>query len=95
MLSKAFVLIETERGKAREINRLLRRFKEIMSTDLVTNPYDIIALVEGRTEKQLEDFVSQELRSIDGITRMVFCEVVPAVSQTMSQRGVSRSPRLL
>jgi DNA-binding Lrp family transcriptional regulator len=77
MLTKAFVLIETEMGRAKEINGLLRRFEEIMSTDLVTNPYDIIAIVGGRTEKELEDFVSRKLRPIDGIVRTVLCEAVP------------------
>jgi hypothetical protein len=51
MLTKAFVLIETEMGRAKEINGLLRRFEEIMSTDLVTNPYDIIAIVGEERRK--------------------------------------------
>jgi DNA-binding Lrp family transcriptional regulator len=90
MQPKAFVLIETERGKAKEINRLLRSFREIMSTDLVTNPYDIIAIVGGRTEKELEDFASRKLRSIDGIIRAVLCEAVP-----LTRQGGSRNPLVL
>jgi DNA-binding Lrp family transcriptional regulator len=90
MQSKAFVLIETEMGKAKEINRLLRSFEEIMSTDLVTNPYDIIAIIGGRTEREIEDFASRKLRSIDGITRTVLCEAVPQARQ-----GGPRSPLVL
>jgi DNA-binding Lrp family transcriptional regulator len=90
MLSKAFVLIETEMGKAKEINGLLRGLKEIVSTDLVTNPYDIIAIIGGGTEKELEDFVSRKLQSIDGITRTVLCEAVPLAGQ-----GGARSPLVL
>jgi DNA-binding Lrp family transcriptional regulator len=90
MLSKAFVLIETEMGKAKEINGLLRGLKGIVSTDLVTNPYDIIAIIGGGTEKELEDFVSRKLQSIDGITRTVLCEAVPLAGQ-----GGARSPLVL
>ena len=90
MQSKAFVLIETEMGKAKEINGLLRSFKEIMSTDLVTNPYDIIAIIGGRTKEELEEFVSRRLQSIDGVTRTVLCEAVPRARQVGS-----RNPMLL
>ena len=48
MAAKAFVLIETDVGKTKDVVTALQnqKVKEIKSVDLVTGPYDIIAVVE-------------------------------------------------
>lgn len=74
---RAFVLIETDKGKAAYIDGLLRHFKEVVSTDLVTNPYDIIVVINAKTEEQLQKFMNDKLRTIVGITRTVLCEAAP------------------
>jgi hypothetical protein len=64
------------------------RFKEIVSTDMVTRPYDIIAVIGGLTEEQLQEFMNDKLRSIIGITRTVLCEAAPLMVQAGGPRDL-------
>jgi DNA-binding Lrp family transcriptional regulator len=45
--AKAFVLIETEVGKTKEVVSALGKLKGVLSVDTVTGPYDIIAVLQG------------------------------------------------
>ena len=47
MATKAYVLIETAVGKTREVVAYLKQLPGVRSADVVTGPYDIIAIVEG------------------------------------------------
>ena len=73
MVSKAFVLIETERGKSKEVNAVLKHVEGIISADNVTPPYDIIAIAEGDSFNDISDMVSSRIHSIAGVIRAVTC----------------------
>ena len=53
MAAKAFILIETAVGRNKEVVALLSKLGGVRSVDMVTGPYDIIAVVEGKTESNL------------------------------------------
>jgi len=76
MAAKAFVLIETAVGRSKEVVVALRELKGITSVDTVTGPYDIIAIIEGRTLNDIGDIVTQEIHPIAGISRTVTCLVI-------------------
>ena len=46
MAAKAFVLIETEVGKTKDVIAALQKLKGVVSVDTVTGPYDIIAILQ-------------------------------------------------
>ena len=75
MTAKAFVLIETEVGKTKEVVAALQnqKAKEIKSVDLVTGPYDIIAVVEHDDFNAIGSLVTENVHPIPGIKRTVTC----------------------
>lgn len=77
MAAKAFILIETEVGKSKEILTALRklqgRLEGVKSVDTVTGPYDIIAVIERETLNDVGDLVTGKIHPIAGISRTVTC----------------------
>ena len=72
-MPKAFILIETMVGRTREIADAMDKIEGVKSVDLVTGPYDIIAVVEAETLNQIGDIVTQIIHPIGGISRTVTC----------------------
>ena len=73
MATKAYVLIETAVGKTREVASALQGLEGITSVDLVTGPYDLIAVVEAADLGSIGDMVTQRVHTIGGIQRTVTC----------------------
>jgi DNA-binding Lrp family transcriptional regulator len=75
MPAKAFVLIETEVGRTKDVvaNLQAKKVKEIKSVDLVTGPYDVIAVVEHDDFNAVGGLVTEKIHPIPGIKRTVTC----------------------
>ncbi len=73
MSAKAFVLIETVVGKNKDVVNALKQLKGVKSVDVVTGPYDIIAVVEGETLNDIGEVVTSKIHPIGGISRTVTC----------------------
>ena len=75
MSAKAFVLIETEVGRTKDVVATLQaqKVKEIKSVDLVTGPYDVIAVVEHDDFNAIGALVTESIHPIPGIKRTVTC----------------------
>jgi len=73
MAAKAFVLIETAVGRNKEVVAALSQLAGMKSVDVVTGPYDIIAVVEGENLNDIGDIVTGKIHPIAGITRTVTC----------------------
>lgn len=73
MAPKAFVLIETAVGRNKEVTSALQQIKGVKSVDIVTGPYDIIAILEGENLNDIGDLVTGEIHPITGISRTVTC----------------------
>ena len=73
MAAKAFVLIETMVGRSREVVAALKQLEGIKSVDVVTGPYDVIAIIEARTLSDIGDIVTGKIHPIAGISRTVTC----------------------
>ena len=73
MTAKAFVLIETNVGKTKEVVAAIQLLKGVVSVDMVTGPYDIIAVVEGQSLNDIGDLVTGKIHPIQGIARTVTC----------------------
>jgi len=72
-MPKAFILIETMVGRTREIADAMDKIEGVTSVDLVTGPYDIIAVVEGESLNQIGDIITQVIHPIGGVSRTVTC----------------------
>ncbi len=72
-MAKAFVLIETAVGKTKDVYAALDKVEGIKSVDIVTGPYDIIAVVEGEDLNNIGNLVTNKIHPVPGITRTVTC----------------------
>ena len=74
--TKAFVLIETAVGKTKEVVSALHQVSGVTSVDVVTGPYDIIAVVQAPDLSSVGDTVTGSVHTIGGIVRTVTCLAV-------------------
>lgn len=72
----AYLLINTEGGRALTVLKELQQIDEIKTSHVVTGLHDIIALVEADGTKHLADEIVNKIQKIEGITRTVTCIVV-------------------
>jgi DNA-binding Lrp family transcriptional regulator len=76
MATKAYILIETAVGKTREVASALKEVKEMESVDVVTGPYDVIAVVDAPDINTMGNLVTDRLHTIGGVVRTVTCVAV-------------------
>ena len=69
MMVRAFILIDTSPGKAKEVVQKLRGVKGVIQSHTVTGPHDIIALVESADVSSLGELVVQNIQSVAGVNR--------------------------
>ena len=72
----AYILIQTEVGKAASVAREIAALSGIASAEDVTGPYDVIVRAEADTVDELGRLVVAQLQRVDGITRTLTCPVV-------------------
>jgi DNA-binding Lrp family transcriptional regulator len=71
----AFVLIQTETGKAFSVADSVRSVAGVLVADVVTGPYDVIAKTETADLDDLGKLVVSQIHDIAGITRTYTCPV--------------------
>ena len=76
MAITAYVLIQTEVGRAIDVANKARAISGVISADDVTGPYDVIARAEADSIDELGRLVVSKVQMIDGITRTLTCPVV-------------------
>ena len=76
MTVSAYVLIQTEVGKAASVTEAIAAVPGVSVADTVTGPYDAIIRVEGPTMDAVAKTVVSQIQMVDGITRTLTCEVV-------------------
>ncbi|MCA1822919.1 MAG: Lrp/AsnC ligand binding domain-containing protein [Frankia sp.] len=73
---QAYILIQTEVGKAAAVARAIQDIKGVTQAEDVTGPYDVIVRAEARNVDELGKLVVARIQSVDGITRTLTCPVV-------------------
>ncbi len=76
MTPGGYILIETVVGKRPVVCRALSTLPEMRSVDVVTGPYDIIAIAEASDLPALGNLVSEGMHNITGIVKTVSCLAV-------------------
>ena len=72
----AYVLIQTEVGKAALVAESVRGIPGVEAADDVTGPYDVIVKASAADVDQLGKLVVAKIQAIEGITRTLTCPVV-------------------
>ena len=76
MVVRAYVLIQTEVGKAASVAETIRAISGIDAADNVTGPYDVIAVATTETVEELGRVVVNQVQQVEGITRTLTCPIV-------------------
>ena len=71
MAVKAFVLIDTSPGKAKEVAQKLRQVPGVSAAHAVTGPHDIIMMAEAADVSSLGEMIVQKVQSVTGVNRTV------------------------
>jgi DNA-binding Lrp family transcriptional regulator len=72
----AYILIQTEVGKAAQVAKEISEIKGVQQAEDVTGPYDVIVRAEARNVDDLGKLVVARVQAVDGITRTLTCPVV-------------------
>jgi DNA-binding Lrp family transcriptional regulator len=76
MVVQAYVLIQTEVGKAADVARSIAEIEGVTQAEDVTGPYDVIVRAEASNVDELGKLVVAKVQGIEGITRTLTCPVV-------------------
>jgi DNA-binding Lrp family transcriptional regulator len=72
----AYILIETEPGKAATVAAALRNVPGVLETASVAGPYDVIARAQAPDIDELAKRAAAQVQALDGVTRTLTCPVV-------------------
>ncbi len=72
----AYILIQTEVGKAAQVARDIAGINGVQQAEDVTGPYDVVVRAEARNLDELGKLVAARVQAVDGITRTLTCPVV-------------------
>jgi DNA-binding Lrp family transcriptional regulator len=72
----AYILIQTEVGKARDVAAAIESIDGVARVDAVTGPYDVVVFAEANSVDELGRLVLSNVQTVPGITRTLTCSVV-------------------
>ena len=76
MSTRAYLLVETAVGKTRDVATTLQSLEGIETVDVVTGPYDIIALISAEDMTVVGNLVTGHIHTVPGVVRTVTCVAV-------------------
>jgi DNA-binding Lrp family transcriptional regulator len=72
----AYILVQTEVGKAAEVASQIGTIAGVLQADDVTGPYDVIVRAESDNVDDLGKLVVAQIQGVAGITRTLTCPIV-------------------
>jgi DNA-binding Lrp family transcriptional regulator len=73
---QAYILIQTEVGRARDVATAIAEIPGVVRVDAVTGPYDVVVLTEAHSVDELGKMIVSKVQTVLGITRTLTCSVV-------------------
>ncbi|MER5528448.1 MULTISPECIES: Lrp/AsnC ligand binding domain-containing protein [unclassified Streptomyces] len=73
---QAYILIQTEVGKASTVAEFISKIPGVIQAEDVTGPYDVIVRAQAETVDELGRLVVARVQQVEGITRTLTCPVV-------------------
>ncbi|MFR9804671.1 Lrp/AsnC ligand binding domain-containing protein [Pseudonocardia sp. RS010] len=73
---QAYILIQTEVGKAAAVAAEIGAIHGVVTAEDVTGPYDVIVRAEAADVDELGQLVVARVQGVPGITRTLTCPVV-------------------
>ena len=82
---QAYILVQTEVGRARDVAAAIRDIAGVVRVDAVTGPYDVVVLTEARSVDELGKMIVSNVQLVPGITR-----TTPAISRIAAATSRAR-----
>lgn len=76
MTVQAYILVQTDVGKAAEVARAIAAIDGVTVAEDVTGPYDVIVRAGAATVDDLGALVISQVQMVPGITRTLTCPIV-------------------
>jgi DNA-binding Lrp family transcriptional regulator len=76
MAVQAYILVQTEVGKAADVASAIGAIGGVTKAEDVTGPYDVIVRAEGTSMDELGSLVLSQIQGVPGITRTLTCPIV-------------------
>jgi DNA-binding Lrp family transcriptional regulator len=73
---QAYILVQTEVGKAAEVAVRIGAIDVVTLAEDVTGPYDVIVRAEAENVDDLGRLVVAQIQAVPGITRTLTCPIV-------------------
>jgi DNA-binding Lrp family transcriptional regulator len=73
---QAYILIQTDVGKASAVADVISEVPGVITAEDVTGPYDVIVRAEAPSVDDLGRLVVAQVQQVPGITRTLTCPVV-------------------
>jgi hypothetical protein len=74
-MQRAYILMETEVGQSVDVARRAARQRGVLQVELVTGPFDVVALAEAPSIAELHDGPFTRIDADLRVTRAVLCPV--------------------
>jgi DNA-binding Lrp family transcriptional regulator len=74
-VAEAFMLIQTDVGRAEVVAKQLAELAGVRSAEYVTGPYDVVARIAADTDDELQNSVVPSVQQVAGITRTLTCPI--------------------
>ena len=78
MKTRAYILIETSVGSTAQVATELKKIDQMIAVDMVTGPFDIIAVVEANNLVDIGGIVSTKMHQVGGIVKTITSLAVTA-----------------
>ena len=72
----AYILIQTEVGKAGQVTAQVKGIDGVIAVDPVTGPYDIVARAQADDLDLLAKGTVMPMQELEGITRTLTCPIL-------------------
>ena len=75
MSVQAYILIQTEVGKAGSVTKAISGIAGVTLAEGVTGPYDVIKRAEAQSKEDFGRLILSKVQGVAGITRTLTCPV--------------------
>ncbi|NPA84550.1 MAG: Lrp/AsnC family transcriptional regulator [Crenarchaeota archaeon] len=66
-MARVYLLIKTESGMENKVYEELKKLDYIKAVDIVTGPFDVVAVFEADSLGKIEDYILNKVRKTEGI----------------------------
>jgi len=72
---QAYILIQTDVGKASSVTAAIAAIQGVTLAEGITGPYDVIMRAEASTMEEFGRLILSKVQTVPGITRTLTCPV--------------------